>query len=75
MSSNGIKTRRIYFPDERLARWQVAQRTEKGKWIVTQRGVLWVTQGGFAMRKLEDDGSPIESFDVSPDGSMIAWCK
>jgi dipeptidyl aminopeptidase/acylaminoacyl peptidase len=73
MSAKGLKTKRIYFPDERLARWQVAQRTDKGKWVVTQKAVLWVTQGGYSIRKLEDDGSAIESFDISPDGSAIAW--
>lgn len=73
MSPKGIRTKRIYFPDERLARWQVSQRNEQGKWLATQAGMLWVTQGGYAMKQLDDDGSGIESFDVAPDGSAIAW--
>lgn len=73
LSPKGIRTKRIYFPDERLAKWQVAQRNEPGKFLATQRGVLWVTQGGYAMRKLPDDESGLESFDISPDGSTIAW--
>lgn len=73
MTEKGIRTKRIYFPDERLARWQVATRTETGKWLATQAGVLWVTQGGYAMRRMEDDGAKLESFDISPDGSTIAW--
>lgn len=73
MSPKGIRTKRIYFPDERLARWQVAQRKETGKWLATQAGILWVTQGGYQMRRIEDDGSALESFDISPDGDTIAW--
>jgi hypothetical protein len=73
MSTKGIRTKRIYFPDERLARWQVAQRKETGKWLATQGGILWVTQGGYQMRRMEDDGSALDSFDISPDGETIAW--
>lgn len=73
MSAKGIRTKRIYFPDERLARWQVSQRKETGKWLATQAGILWVTQGGYQMRRVEDDGAGLESFDVSPDGDTIAW--
>lgn len=73
MSPKGIRTKRIYFPDERLARWQVAQRNEAGKWLATQAGILWVTQGGYAMRRLEDDDTGVDSFDIAPDGDAIAW--
>lgn len=73
LSSQGIRTKRIYFPDERLARWQVQQRSDMGKFLASQNGVLWVTQSGYAMRRLDDDGSPLESFDIAPDGSAIAW--
>ena len=73
MSPAGIRTKRIYFPDERLARWQVSQRNESGKWLATQKGMLWVTQGGYAMRRLADDDSGLESFDISPDGNTVAW--
>lgn len=73
MSPMGIRTKRIYFPDERMARWQVAQRNESGKWLATQKSMLWVTQGGYQLRKLEDDKSGIDSFDISPDGNAAAW--
>lgn len=73
LNGKSIRTKRIYFPDERLARWQVQQRKDNGKFLVTQNGVLWVTQGGYAMSRLEDDGSPLDSFTISPDGSTIAW--
>ncbi|MCX6104936.1 MAG: hypothetical protein NTY08_03795 [Proteobacteria bacterium] len=73
LSPKGVRTKRIYFPGERLARWQVAQRIELGKWLATQHGMLWLTQGGFAMRRVEDDGSGIESFDISPTGDSVVW--
>lgn len=73
LSARGIRTKRIYFPDERLARWQVQQRHDMGKFLATQQGILWVTQSGYAMRRLNDDGSALDSFDISPDGSSIVW--
>lgn len=73
LSPKGIRMKRIYFPDERLAKWQVAQRKETGKWLATQGGILWMTQGGLALRQLEDDRSGIDSFDLSPDGQSIVW--
>jgi len=73
MSLDGIRTKRIYFPGERLARWQVAQRNEPGKFLATQKGIIWVTQGGYAMRRLKDDAAALDSFDISPDGNWIAW--
>ncbi|TWW09980.1 hypothetical protein E3A20_08850 [Planctomyces bekefii] len=73
MTAKGIRTKRIYFPDERLAKWQVAQRHEAGKWLATQAGMLWVTQGGYAMKKLTDDGTGVDSFSIAPDGGAVAW--
>ncbi|MGQ4827607.1 hypothetical protein, partial [Enterococcus faecalis] len=73
LGPKGIRTKHIYLPGERLARWQIAQRSDFGKWLATQQGILWVTQGGFAMRRLEDDGSGIDSFDIAPDGASLAW--
>jgi Tol biopolymer transport system component len=73
LSPKGIRMKRIYFPDERLAKWQVAQRKETGKWLATQGAILWMTQGGLAIRQMEDDKSGLESFALSPDGQSIAW--
>jgi hypothetical protein len=73
LSPKGIRIKRIYFPDERLAKWQVAQRKETGKWLATQGAILWMTQGGLALRQMDDDKSGVESFDLSPDGQSIAW--
>lgn len=73
MQKDGILSKRLSFPDDRLARWQIAQRTDNGRWVATQNGMLWVTQSGFAMRRLTDDGSPVESFSLSPDGTTAAW--
>lgn len=73
MHEKGIKSKKLVFPDNRLAFWQSAQRKDNGKWVMAQKGATFVTDAGFAMQKLDDDSSGIESFDISPDGSMAAW--
>jgi hypothetical protein len=73
MRPSGILTKRISFPGERLALWQVTQRTDKGRWVATQNGMIWLSQSGLAMRRLEDDKAPLESFSISPDGTTAAW--
>ena len=73
LGPQGIHTKRIYFPGQRLARWQIAQRNENGKFLATQQGMLWETQAGFALRRLDDDQSGVESFDISPEGASVAW--
>ena len=73
LGPHGIHTKRIYFPGQRLARWQIAQRTENGKFLATQQGILWETQAGMALRRLGDDQSGVESFDISAAGDSIAW--
>jgi len=73
LGPKGVRTKKIYFPTERLARWQVAQRVEHGKWLATQQSMLWITHGGIGMRKLDDDGSGVESFDIAPHGDRVVW--
>lgn len=73
MHEKGIKTKKLLFPDNRLAFWQSSQRKDSGKWVMAQKGATFVSEGGFVMQKLKDDDSGIESFDISPDGSTAAW--
>jgi len=73
MYKNGIKSKKLVFPNNRLAFWQSAERKEVGKWVMAQKGVTFVTDAGFAMQKLPDDNSGVESFDISPDGTAAAW--
>ena len=73
MYEKGIKSKKLVFPDNRLAFWQTSQRKDHGKWVMAQKGASFVTDAGFTMQKLEDDSSGIESFDISPDGSTAVW--
>lgn len=73
MHDKGIMTKRLVFPDERLAHWQSAHRTDKGKFVAAAGGMTYVTQQGFAMSKLTDDGSGVESFDIAPTGDSAIW--
>jgi hypothetical protein len=73
MHDKGIMTKRLLFPDDRLAAWQSAQRHDKGKWVAAAGGMTFVTQQGFAMSRLQDDASGVESFDISPTGNLAVW--
>jgi hypothetical protein len=73
MHAKGLKSKKLMFPDNRLAYWQSSQRNDTGKWVMAQKGGVFVTESGFTMQKLDDDGSGIDSFDISPDGSSAAW--
>ena len=73
MSSVKLHVHQIKYPGSRLAKWQLLTRSQKGHWCVTQNGVLWMLKGVSIMSRLEDDGSPIEAFSISPDGRSIAW--
>jgi Tol biopolymer transport system component len=73
MHKTGIKSKKLVFPNNRLAFWQSGERKDLGKWVMAQKGVTFVTDAGFAMQKLPDDNSGIESFDISPDGTTAAW--
>lgn len=73
ITSKGLHSRRLVFPDERLARWQVAQKYDVGKWIASEKHMLWATDGGYALKPMPDDGSGLASFDISPDGQRVAW--
>lgn len=69
----GIMSKVIVLPDQRLAKWQMAQNTGAGKWLASPQGMLWLSHEGFAMNQLADDQSGLQSFDISPDGTYAAW--
>lgn len=75
MHEKGIMSRRLDFPGERFARWQ--QRAKRaidgGRFVATQKSILWLSDLGLTMASLSDDGSGVESFDISPDGTTMAW--
>lgn len=73
LSKNGMHVSRIFFPDQRLAQWQIAQRNQTGKWLATDSGIIWATDGGFALQIMKDDESGVQSFSISPDGTAITW--
>lgn len=73
LHGKGILSKRLEFPGERFARWQGKKKTEGGTWVATQKSILWLSDLGLTMKSLEDDGSGIESYDLSPDGKRMAW--
>lgn len=75
LHDKGILSRKLVFPEERLARWQMSQRTERGKYLASPRAMLWTTQGGLSMARLGhgDDDGDILSYSLSPDGNAATW--
>ena len=68
-----IKINKIYYPDNRLARWQVGQRTQGYQWLATQKGMFVVKNSGTTVSRLADDHSGVASFMVAPRGQAIIW--
>lgn len=75
LHEKGILAKRLDFPGLRLANWQKKKPTYDGQWIATQSAILWLTDLGLTLKKMEDDGSGVASFSISPDGQSIAWAS
>jgi hypothetical protein len=73
LHDQGILNKKLAYPESALAKWQKAQRTDRGRWIATQSAVIWLSNAGYTMRKETDDGSGVAEFAISPDGLSIAW--
>ncbi len=73
MHDKGIKVNKIYYPSNRLAKWQVGRRTQGGKWLATQRGMLLVESDGRSYAKLADDNTGLASFAIAPRGNAVLW--
>ena len=73
LHKNGVYNHRLVYPDQRLARWQISQRTDNGVWVAAPTGIYWLTQGGLSMQRMDDDGSPVVSFSISANGENIVW--
>ena len=73
MHDKGITVNKIYYPANRLAKWQVGRRTQGGKWLATQRGMLLVESDGRSYRKLADDNTGLASYAISPRGRAVLW--
>lgn len=75
LHEKGILSKRLIYPDERLSKWQMAQRTDDGKWLIGANHITWLSNRGLTMSTVEGDQSGIQSFDISPDGSHIVWAS
>ncbi len=73
MYAKGIKVKKIYYPSNRLAKWQIGRRTQGGKWLATQRGMLLVESDGRSYTKLADDNTGLDSFAIAPRGDAVLW--
>ena len=73
MYNKGIKVKKIYYPNNRLAKWQVGRRTRGMKWLATPKGMLVVKDGGKSYAKLADDDSGLASFSIASKGQAVLW--
>jgi hypothetical protein len=73
LHEKGVMIKKLMFRQEKLAFWQSQQRSDKGKFVAAANGMTFFTQQGFAAKKLVDDASGVQSFDISPKGNMVAW--
>ncbi len=73
LHEKGILAKHLDFPGLRPAHWQKKKQNYEGQWIATQQSILWLTDLGLTLKKMDDDGSGVASFSVSPDGHAIAW--
>ena len=73
MHEEGVIQKSIKLPDSRLAKWQLKSGDQKGRWVAGKGGIVYLSYTGKSMSKLEDDGSGVQSFQISPDGSKIVW--
>ena len=73
MGEQKLYLQKINYPGSRLAKWQKKQKSGSGFWVGTQKGVLWLGSRGTTLERLPDDGSPLESLSVSPDGQYAVW--
>lgn len=73
LHEKGIISRKIDYPGKRLAKWQKSHMGGLGFYLIAQNGVLWVSENGHKMRRLDDDNSSTISYKLSPDGRSITW--
>ena len=75
MSETGIKSVRLNYPMQRLARWQLATKGQFGYWLVTANQVFWVSNRGISMHEVGNGQGEITSYALSPFGAHIAWSQ
>lgn len=73
LHDKGIHSKKLYYPDNRLARWQNSFSSNNGKWVTAPKGILWISREGMKMQNFNSDNSDVASFDISPDGNAITW--
>jgi Tol biopolymer transport system component len=73
MGERSVISHQIILPEQRMAKWQMASRVERGKWLATPKAMLWTSLGGRSLQSMTDDGQGLESFAISPDGQSAAW--
>ena len=65
--------KKLRLPSSRLARWYMRSTERHGRFVATPQGILHVSPSEQGMRTLKDDGSGLQSFDISSNGKKVVW--
>lgn len=69
----GVLSKTIKMPESRLAKWQSRKEPKIGRYLATPQSMTFMKETGLEISKLEDDKTGVESFEISTDGTAVAW--
>ena len=73
LHAHGIIRKKIHLPEARLARWQKSRGDHNGLFAVTPKSIMHISPTQRGVHQLIDDGSGIQSYRISHDGTKITW--
>jgi hypothetical protein len=68
-TKDAIISQKLVYPDQRLARWQLAHRTDLGEWVITPTQVLWL-RGPEVVKAYKFN---VDSFDIAANGQDLVF--
>lgn len=71
--ARGMIQKRVRLPRSRLAKWQMKREEKYGSFAVTPQGMMYISPSSKSMQRLRDDGSGIQSYDISRNGRQVVW--
>lgn len=75
MSRTGVKSFKLNYPMQRLARWQAATKGRFGYWLVGPDQIYWLSNKGVSLDEVANREGKILDFAVSPFGDYMAWSQ
>ena len=73
MVGSQIIQKKMKLPSSRLARWHMRRAQRSGRFIAAPKGMVFVASSERGLRTLKDDGTGLQSYDISPRGGKVVW--